>query len=290
MQNILFGIVTGSIILLGAVGFSMTQKSDGFVNVAHGQMLMLGAYIAFFFNQLGLNLVFAAVLSLLLTGLVGLGLYRLVFMPVKAKGKLVLLFTSVGLAYVINGLVGAAAGSRIQSYVLPEVQAISIGSFRTITPYALLIVVLSVLSTMVLHLFLARTRFGKMIRAVADNFDLARVRGVNPTTTSNYVWFIASAMAALAGVFSGVLGTLYIDMGWYQFLVILSATVLGGLGSVYGVMAASFIIGMGMELGILVLPSHYRSAIAFAIIIVVLILRPEGLQSLWRPAGRGRPA
>jgi branched-subunit amino acid ABC-type transport system permease component len=282
MESIVFGIVSGSIILLGAVGFSMTMNSDHFVNIAHGQMLLFGAYISLLLGRLIGSFLPAAVLGVLLTGALGVGLYEGFFRPVKTKGALVLLFTSVGIAWIIGGITGAVAGKKTQAYDIPSVQAISIGGRPLITIYEVLIVVFSVAAVVCLHLFLTRTRTGKMIRAVSDNHDLAQIRGINPRRVSNYVWLIASCLAGTAGVFSGVIGALDTELGWRQILIILAATVLGGLGSIYGVMVASILLGLCMEIGILIIPSYYRTAIAFATIIIILIIRPEGLQSLWR--------
>ena len=281
MESVIFGIVAGSIILLGAIGFSMTLKAEGFINIAHGQMLLLGAYAALFFNSLGLGMLLAVLLSFIVCGLTGVLINRFLYRPVKEKGILVLLFTSIGTAYVISGLVSAVAGKRLMAYDMAPVRAINIGGIPLLTKYELLIIVISLGSVLALHFFLARTSLGKAIRAVADNYDLARIRGFNTRLTSDWVWFIASGLAALAGVFSGILGSLHTDMGWHQIIIILAATVLGGLGSLYGVMVASLLLGLCMEFGILFLPSSYRSAIAFAIIILVLLLKPEGLQSIW---------
>lgn len=281
MENIAYGIVTGCIILLGAIGFSMIQKAENFINVAHGQMLLLGAYIALWLNMMGLGMVLSAILAIAITGFVGVGINKGIYRPVKEKGALILLFTSVGLSYTIQGIVGAVAGMKMYSYDIPDVTAIEMFGVPLVTGYELMIVIIALCSTLGLHLFLTRTNVGKAIRAVADNFDLARVRGINTDQTANYVWFIASAFAGLAGVFAGIIGSIHTGMGWYQILIILAATVLGGLGSLYGVMLASLLLGLGMELGVLILPSYYRSAIAFAIIIIVLLIKPEGLQGLW---------
>jgi branched-subunit amino acid ABC-type transport system permease component len=282
VDTIVFGIVTGCVILLGAVGFSMTMNSDHFVNVAYGQMLLLGAYLALLVGNLLHSFIPAAIIAIVLTGAIGMGLYLTIFRPVKAKGALILLFTSVGLSYVINGVIGAIAGKKTYSYDIPAVQAIQIGKTPLLTIYQLLVVIIALVSAITLHLFLTRTHSGKLIRAVADNYNLARIRGVNPLRIALYVWFIASSFAAVAGIFSGMLGSLDVELGWKQILIILSATVLGGLGSIYGVMVASILIGLVMQLGILVIPSYYRSAIAFSIIIIVLLIKPEGLASLWK--------
>jgi branched-subunit amino acid ABC-type transport system permease component len=285
LENIVFGIVTGCIILLGSVGFAMVQKAENFINVAHGQMLLIGAYLALLFSQF-FGFILGAVLAILLTGFIGMLINIWVLHPVKEKGPLILLFTSVGLSYLINGVVGAIAGKKLFSYDIPVLRDIVVGGRSLFTLYELSIVIIALLSALGLHLFLTRTGTGKAIRAVADNYDLARVRGINTQRTANYVWFIASSLAGLAGVFLGIIGSLHIEMGWNQILIILAATVLGGLGNLYGVILASIVMGLSMELGVLLLPSYYRTAIAFVIIIIVLLIKPEGLQGLWTKSSK----
>ncbi len=288
VEFLIYGLITGSIILLGSLGFSMILKAEGFINVAHGQMFLLGAYLALFFNKLGLGMIPATILVVPCAGLIGVLLFRLIYQPVKSRGTLVLLFTSVGVAYAINGFVGALAGKRMQAYDLPPVRAYTVGGYPLMTVYELMIVVIALVAALGIHIFLSRTWLGKGIRAVADNYDLVRIRGFDPERSSDVVWFIASGLAAVAGVFAGIVGSLHLQMGWQQIIIILAATVLGGIGSIYGVMLASMLLGLGMEIGITVLPSHYRTGIAFVIIIIVLFIRPEGLQSLWRGARSGR--
>lgn len=283
MEILVFGLISGSIILFGAVGFSMTLKAEGFINVAHGQMLLVGAYLALMFNNMGLSMLFAAILSMLGCGLLGVLLFRVLYHPVKRHGILVLLFTSVGTAFLLYGLVGALAGKRMMSFELAPVRAIRVFDRPLVTIYELMIIIFALLAALFVHLFLTKTWIGKSIRAVSDNYDLARVRGFDPVRTSDYVWFVASALAGVAGIFSAIIGSLHLQMGWQQIIIILSATVLGGLGSIYGVMLAAMLLGIGMELAITVIPSNYRTAVAFLIIIVILLVRPEGLQSLWAP-------
>jgi len=278
---LIFGTISASILLLSSIGFSMVLKTEGFINVAHGQALLLGAYGALYFNHIGLPLWLAAVLAALGCGVVGVAMNRFLFRPVKAQGILVLLFTSVGVAYLIYGAVGALAGKRMLAYDLPPMRALKIAGEPFMTPYELAIVALAIVSALGVHLFLTYTWAGKCIRAVADNEELARARGFNPRRTSDIVWFIASALAGLAGIFLGIVGSLHTQMGWQQIIMILAVTVLGGLGSIYGVMLASVVLAFGIEIGLTVISSNYRTGLAFALIIVVLLIRPGGLQSLW---------
>ena len=124
---------------------------------------------------------------------------------------------------------------------------------------------------------------GTWIRATASNPSLAEVRGVPVSRVSAAVWFVASGLAGLAGVMVGLIGNVNSEMGWQQILIILAAAVLGGLGSIYGVLAAGLLLGLAMDLSALVVPTAYRTVVAFGVLILVLVLRPEGLFSV---AGR----
>lgn len=285
---VIYGLISGSVILMASIGFSMTLKAEGFINIAHGQMLLIGAYLGLFFTSLGLPFWVAAILVVISGGTIGVAIFQAFYAPIKSRGTLALLFTSVGVAYVIAGLVSMIAGQRMLAYDLPPVRAYVVAGTPIMTIYEAAIVAAAAISAIGIHLFLSRTWTGKSIRAVADNAELARIRGFDPRRSSNVVWFIASGLAALAGVFLGVLGSLHLQMGWQQSVIILAATVLGGLGSIYGVMLAAVLLGFGMEIGILFLPTSYRTAIAFAIIIVVLCVKPGGLQALWGGAAARR--
>jgi branched-subunit amino acid ABC-type transport system permease component len=286
MDIFIYGLVTGSILLICALGFSMTLKTEGFINVAHGQMLMLGAYFALGLTYLGLPFLISAFLSVILCGLSGIAFQRLLFKPIKSSGILVQLFTSVGLAYLINGLVGAIAGKRMLSFDIPISRVVKIGDVYLVTPYEFMILGIVLATVIFLHVFLQYTLMGKHIRAVADNQDLAKIRGINPDKCSDLVWFIASSLAGLGGIFLGILGAVHLNMGWQQIVMILSVTVLGGLGSIYGVMLAGLLLGFAMEFGLIFVSSNYRTGIAFGVIILVLVIRPQGLQSLWQSKGR----
>jgi len=281
LDIIVFGTISGSIILFAALGFSMILKTEGFINVGHGQMLMLGAYFGLLGNKMGIPIFLVGILAAILCGLVGMLIFYVFVSPIKTKGILVCLFTTVGVSYLINGLTGAIAGKQVQAFDLPPVKAISVSGYPVATPYELMVIIFGIVAAFLVHAFFNYTLMGKSIRAVSDNRDLAKLRGYNPQKTSFQVWFLASALAGLAGVFTGLIGSVHLGMGWAMLPIILAATVFGGIGSIYGVMAASFIVGIAMEIGILILPANYRSAIAFGLIVIVMLIRPEGLKSIW---------
>lgn len=278
MDVLRFGIVTGSILLLSTVGFSMVWRSERFLNIAHGQLILLGAYVAYLFNVVfGWGILAAAIAAVLITALTGLLIAIFFYKPVRHYGELVLLFTSIGLAYVIYGLVQALAGTNVKAFNMSPSKVWTIGGQPIVTPHEFIIIMIAVICVVLLHLFLTKTKKGRGIRAMAGNRDLARIRGIHAEELSRYVWLISSGLAGLAGVLLAVNGSLHTEMGWIEILFILSAAVLGGLGGIYGTMIAAFIIGLSMEFSSLFISPSYRTAIAFLIIILVLSFKPQGL-------------
>lgn len=282
MQNLVFGLVTGSILAVATVGFSMIRQTEGFLNIAHGQLLAVGAFLGLLLSDtFGLPIWVAAPGAALLVGLLGVVLSIVIFRPVSSKGPLAQLFSSIGLAYMLYGLIIVVFGANVRTY------PVSFGRFFEVFGIGItfgegVIIALAAVIVLVLHLFLTRTSVGTWIRAVASNRDLARIRGVRVDRVSQTVWFIASSLGGLAGVLIGVVGSVNSEVGWLNILLILAAAVLGGLGSIYGVIASGLLLGVVMDLSALVVPTAYRLVVAFVALILVLVFRPEGLFSVER--------
>jgi neutral amino acid transport system permease protein len=282
MQNIVFGLITGSILALATVGFSMIRQTEGFINIAHGQFLALGAFLGLLFaDTLGWSIWIAGPAAAIAVGLVGVVLSIVVFRPIRGHGALVQLFSSVGLAYVLYGLIIVIFGARVHYYPVSFGRQFQLGSIL-FTMGELLIVALAAFSVLALHVFLTRTSMGMWVRAVASNPNLARVRGVQVDRVSLTVWYISTSLAGLAGVMLGVVGAVNSELGWVNILLVLAAAVLGGFGSIYGVIAAGLLLGLVMDLSAVVIPTQYRTVVAFAALVLVLVFRPEGLFSLHR--------
>lgn len=279
LQFILYGIVYGSILILASVGFFMIRKIENFLNIAHAEMLTLGAYLTYLFNViLGLHIVIAAIIAIMLTALVGLLVAKIVFWPIKGYDSGLLLVTSVGVAFIFNGTVEILFGVKIKSFDIPLARAIKIGGVPTLSSVEFIIIALAILSVLGLHLMLTRTTVGKAVRAMSSNFDLARIRRIDTKRMSAYVWLLSTGLAGMAGISLGLIGKLNSEMGWNFILIILCVTVVGGLASsVYGVMCSAFILGIAMEVSLMVIPSAYRELLAFVLIIIVLFFRPQGL-------------
>jgi len=284
MQNLLFGIVSGSILALAAIGFAMVRQTEGFLNIAHAQFLVLGAFIGVVFvDTLETNVFIGAALTFAVVGILGVGIAKLLLDPVRKSGSLVLLFTSIGIAYALYGIVMAIFGTEGRSYPVDFGPTVDFG-FASITVGELLIILTAVVAVGGLWVFLNRTVVGTWIRAVASNPELARLRGVRVQVVSSTVWFIATGLAGLAGFLMGAMGTVTSEMGWANVPLILAVAVLGGIDRIYGVMAASMLLGVIMDMGVLVIPSKYVPVLVFGALVVALIVRPNGLFSTSRRA------
>ncbi|VEG53822.1 ABC-type branched-chain amino acid transport system, permease protein I [Mycolicibacterium aurum] len=280
MQYVIFGLVTGSILSMATVGFSIVRQTEGFLNIAHGQFLALAAFLGLLASRdMGMPTWAAALFAATATGITAVILSVVVFEPIRHKGILVQLFTSVGVAYVVYGLLVMVFGANLQHYEVSFGSSYSIAGLQ-ISFGEIAIIVTAAASILLLHLFLTKTPAGISIRAVATNPDLAEVRGISTRIVSYQVWFIAGFLAGLAGVMIGIIGSVGPELGWQNIILVLAATVLGGLGSTYGVIAASLLLGLAMDLSALVIPTSYRTVVAFAALIIVLLIRPSGLFSV----------
>jgi neutral amino acid transport system permease protein len=277
LQYVIFGIVTGSILAMATVGFSMVRQTEGFLNIAHGQFLAIGAFVGLYMTRDGgLPIWLAAIATAGLVGLLGVLLSIVIFQPVSSKGPLAQLFTSVGVAYILYGLMIVAFGANLQYYPVTFGKNYEFLGLQ-VAFGELVIVATAAVAILALHLFLSRTTAGIATRAVANNPALARIRGISTQRVSWTVWFIAGSLAGLAGVLIGVIGAVGPELGWSHVVLILAAAVLGGLGSIYGVIVAGLVLGVVMDVSALFIPTSYRSVVAFAALILVLLIKPQGL-------------
>jgi neutral amino acid transport system permease protein len=278
LQHTVFGIVTGSILLLGSIGFSMTFTIKRFLNIGHAELLTTAAYVAYGCNVLlGWNLFYSSVVAVVVTSFLGLAIAQWLYKPMEHTTPLILVFVSVGVAFAMHGALEFFAGPKIRSFHLPLHPAYKVMGVPLITPVEAMIVGIALASVIFLHLLLTRTKVGKAFRAMATQITLAQTKGIDTDRISIFVWMFSSAMAAIAGILLAMVTSVNPDLGWAQLLIILSATVMGGLGSVYGVMIGAIIIGLSMDIGVIFLPAGYRPAIAFVLIVVMLIFKPRGI-------------
>ena len=297
IQNLLDGVLTGSYLSLGAIGLTLVMHILRFANFSHAELLSLGAYAALVCDALvkalvpvfatklePLSLTWALVLAILvsmvLTGISAVIMDRLVFKRVREKGQeLSMVFASFGMALVLRNVIGLIFGLSPQLYSkdIAFATILSRDPLILVKPDQVFVLVAAVVLMLVLHLVLSRTTFGYALRAVAENPSLAQVNGVNLRQTIMAVWLIGGGLAAVAGVFYGLSHQIIPVMGRDLVLPIFAATIVGGIGSVYGAVLGGFIVGIAGNLALVILPSGYTPSVPFLLILFVLMIRPHGL-------------
>jgi neutral amino acid transport system permease protein len=282
LQELVFGLVLGSFIALGAIGFTLVYGLVNMINFAHGEFVTVGAYVGLVAAQfLGLPLVVAVLAALLVTAVFGWGVAQVAFEPLNDAGAVPLLLTSIGLGLVLRNGIRLAAGASPQyidtarptSYRFEE-----LGFF--VTDQQLFVIGLTLVAVVALHLLLTRTKVGVAMRATSDNEDLALVTGIDTRRIRTVVWLLASGLAGVAGVLLAVSRSANPSVGFGQLLLVLTAAILGGAGSPYGAVVGSYALGIGISLAIGLLPtgvSEFGTTMAFVILIVILLVRPGGI-------------
>lgn len=276
-QFIVTGIATGCFLILATIGFSFTRRVEGFLNIAHAELLGVGAFTTWGLNSLaGWHILPSALVAIVLTAFVGLAIGRLVYDPIKRHGPAVLLITSVGVAYVIGGTIDGLVGTGIRTLNIPLATTYRFFGLR-ITDYQMMVIALAAVTGICLALYLNKTRSGLAVRAMAANPALAASRGIDVKATSRASWLLSGGLGGLAGVMLSVVATLSTDIAFLQILQILAVAILAGLGSLYAVLISGLIVGIAMDASVFWIPAGYRPLIAFMLVIVVLVFRPEGL-------------
>ncbi len=290
VQSIVDGIAVGSIIALAAVGLTLTYGILRLANFAHGDILTMGAYSAFWANTvLKLNIGIAIALGIVIS--VGLVLLceKILWQPLRVKKatSTTMMIVSIGLALVIRNTIMLIWGAKPQKYDLPTFPAINIFGL-VITRNSLVVIVAAIAIIAGLYYLLQNTKIGKAMRAVADNPELAKVAGINVNAVIIWTWVIAGSMTALGGSMYGLITNLRTDMGWLLILPMFAAVILGGIGNPYGAIAGAMIVGISqqvvttcpVELGALqqyCIGTNYKLGVGLVIMILVLLFKPQGL-------------
>jgi neutral amino acid transport system permease protein len=279
-QRTINGVVTGSYFALGAVGLTLVYGTLKLVNFAHGDMLTFGAYVAFLFNvTIGVPLAAAALCAMVVTAALGIASDRIMWRPMRAKraGLLQLLLMAIGLAFVIRysiQLVAGTAPRRLDVDVTTSIEFLGLRIGRT----ELIVVVVGLAAVLGVMILLRQTLLGKQMRALADNFDLAEVTGIDTDRIVVATWVFAAGLAGLAGVMLvAAIGSMTINIGFFVLLSLFAAVIVGGIGNAYGALIGGMVIGLAQEWSTLVIESRWKVAVGFAVLIAVLIVRPQGI-------------
>jgi neutral amino acid transport system permease protein len=282
-QLLVEGVKFGAIIAITAVGLSLIFGTTGLINFAHGELVTLGASVAFLLNAsvLGpqLQLIPAAIITVALGALFGVALERGLWKPLRHRGigRIQLFIVSIGLSLLIRHIILVMLGTRPQPYADYTIQNKLQWGPISITPRDLTITILSLLALVGVGLILQRTRIGKAMRAVSDNRELAESSGIDVSRVVLYVWMLAGGLAAIGGVFFGLAQLVSWDMGFRLLLLMFAGVILGGLGTAYGVIVGSLVIGIVAQVSTIWFPVELQNAWALIVLILVLLVRPQGI-------------
>jgi neutral amino acid transport system permease protein len=279
-QRSVNGIVSGSYFALGAIGLTLVYGILKLVNFAQGDMLTFGAYIAFLFDAtLDMPLAVALVAGVLATAALGVAQELAMWRPMRAKkaGMLQLLLMALGLAFVLRYVIQFIWGTEPRSLDADVTSSISFLGLN-IGETELIVVIISFVVLTAVATMLRVTSLGRQMRALADNFDLAETTGIDTGQVVLKTWLLAGGLAGLAGVLVvSATGSLTPNTGFYLLLPLFAAVVLGGIGNAYGALAGGLVIGLTQEWSTLVVESQWKVAVSFLVLIIVLVVRPQGI-------------
>lgn len=288
LQTVIYGLATGSVIAVAAVGLTLSFGVTGFINFGYGEMLTVSAYTTYVLVTAGLPLWLAALLAILVGGAVTYGVAQLCFEPLRSRGSLALLITSVGVAFVLQNLVQMAVGGSPKPFPAPLLTPWEVGGVF-VPKLQAGICVAAVLCMVAVHLLLRYTLLGRTMRAAASNDALARLSGLDTRRIIGATWIVSGLVAGLGGVLlGGSQGTLTPTIGFNFLLLVFAAAMLGGIGHPYGAMLGALAIGLGVEFGATYVSADYSHALAFLVLVLVLLLRPRGF--FGRPSLAGAEA
>jgi len=279
LHQIINGLTIGSIYGLIAIGYGLIFSVLRLINFAHGEVYMFGAFIAFtsltFLNK---SLAFSIVAVMFGTALLGYFMEKSTYRPLRGSPRITLLVSSLAVSMVLRNIAMFIWGTRTYGFRTPiPLTSFRIGDLK-VTYLQLGILVLSFLLASIFQLVILKTKTGKAIRAVSLNYKIASALGINPDFIISVVFISGGVLGGIAGILvSTYYGTVSFSMGAIAGHKAFIACVLGGMGSVYGSMLGGIIIGLSEALAIAYISPAYKDAIAFIILIIVLLFKPTGL-------------
>lgn len=279
-QTGLNGLISGSYFALGAVGLTLVYGTLKLVNFAHGDLLTFGAYTAFLANiTLGLPILLAVLVAIVVTAALGVFTERVMWRPMRAKGAglLQLLLMALGLAFVIRYAIQFVAGTAPRTLDVDVTSSVGFLGLRI--GQTQLVVMLAGFAVLIgVGVMLRSTSLGRQMRALSDNFDLAEVSGIDTDRVVMATWVFAAGLAGLAGVlYTSSIGNMTPNIGFSLLLTLFAAVILGGIGNAYGALAGGVLLGLAQEWSTLLVDARWKLAVGFLVLILVLIVRPQGL-------------
>ncbi|MCC6735215.1 MAG: branched-chain amino acid ABC transporter permease [Bauldia sp.] len=299
LQVVVDSLIRTAELSLLAVGVTMTYGMLRFANFAHLEFAAIGAYLALALSTgAGLPLPIAAAIAIVITGFFGIATDFVIFRRLRKAAPIMLMIASFALGIVLRETIRAIWGPGGQSYGMPLVRwRVETWEARPlfITPYQVTVIVTAIVAIVAFYVLLSRTRLGVAMRGTAENAPLAQASGIDTNRVIRWVWFIGAAFAALGGVLVGLNTQIKPDMGGGLIIEVFAAAILGGIGNPYGAMLGALLIGFAENVSVAInwgpilqwfgfdagdfvfIPTGYKAASAFVLLILALLIRPQGL-------------
>lgn len=272
-----YGLVTAAILSLSAVAFTLEYAVSRVANLAHGEILTIGAYTAYLVQQHTGSVWLSALGAAAAGGLAGWGTNLFLIERFSRRASLTTLIATLGLSLVLQNILTMIFGASSRAYTIAQGAPHQYGPFQ-FTRAELLVIASAIVVAGLLFVLLQRTKFGKSLRAVAENRDLARVSGIPAKRVIAQTWLVAGVVAGFAGfVLAENVGAFSPGFGNGFLLITITATVAGGLGRPYGTLLGAVLVGLVLELAGAYTSSSYELAFAFAVLVILLLIRPNGL-------------
>ena len=287
-QTVYDGATFGVILALGALGLSMIFGTTGLTNFAHGELVTFGAIMTYAFNvAVGMPVILAGICAMVLSAIFGFAQDRWFWRPLRKRGTglIALMIVSIGLQFFLRNIFQFGTGGQTlnyDDYMTPAAHT-ALGIDYNNRDLILLLIAIVMLGTVTLGL--SRTRIGRATRAVADNPALAASSGINVNRVINVVWTVGMLLAGTCGVLLGFTQSVKFDLGAQILLIMFAGITVGGLGTIWGAMIGSVIVGILIETSTLIIPAELKIATALFALVVVLLVRPQGLLGLKERVG-----
>lgn len=279
-QLLFNGVSFGLIIAITSVGLSLIYGTTGLVNFSHSEHVTFGAIAAWWLNaDHGLHIVWAALLAIAIGAGAAAIVDRFLWARLRSRGMslIAMMIVSIGLSLAARSVLQLLVGGVFRPYrQFYRQEAIDVGPITT-TPKDLWMILLIIVVIVAVASILQFTRIGKAMRAVSDNGDLAAASGIDVDRVIRFVWMLGGGLAALGGVLFGLQQQVHFEMGFRMLLLMFAGITLGGLGTAYGALVGSFVVGVFVETSTLLIPTELKNVGALFVLIVVLLFRPQGI-------------